>query len=203
MAILEATRIRIGNRKYAEANHSYGLTTLRPQQVVVDGATSASSSEGSRAPATDGAPRPTPGEVVARCRAAPGRELFQYADAEGCGSRSTPRTSTTTFQASPARTSARRPSGPGQRRCSRCVCFARARSPSSRRRGQSSARRSGRRRGAGKYAAGRAGLVYPSGRDRLVSRWRAECWRRPWHAAARSALAVSRRAAPDRAPRAF
>jgi DNA topoisomerase I len=36
VALLEATRIRIGNREYAEANHSYGLTTFLPQQVIVE-----------------------------------------------------------------------------------------------------------------------------------------------------------------------
>jgi DNA topoisomerase-1 len=84
VAVLEATRIRIGNRKYAEANHSYGLTTLRPQQVEVEGGTVRFVFRGKagrrhrialhdRRLAT----------VVARCRAAPGQELFQYVGPDG------------------------------------------------------------------------------------------------------------------------
>lgn len=84
VAILEATRIRIGNRKYAEANHSYGLTTLRPQQVIVEGSTvrfvfRGKSGRRHRLELHDR----RLAAVVARCRAAPGRELFQYATPAG------------------------------------------------------------------------------------------------------------------------
>ncbi len=84
VAILEATRIRIGNRKYAEANHSYGLTTLRPQQVTIDGATlrfvfRGKSGRRHRLEVHDR----RLAQVVRRCRAAPGRELFQYAASDG------------------------------------------------------------------------------------------------------------------------
>jgi DNA topoisomerase-1 len=84
VAILEATRIRIGNRKYAEANHSYGLTTLRPQQVVVEGSTvrfvfRGKSGRRHRLELHDR----RLARVVGRCRAAPGRELFQYETAAG------------------------------------------------------------------------------------------------------------------------
>ena len=84
VAILEATRIRIGNRKYAEANHSYGLTTLRPQQVLVEGSTvrfvfRGKSGRRHRLELHDR----RLARVVGRCRAAPGRELFQYATPSG------------------------------------------------------------------------------------------------------------------------
>jgi DNA topoisomerase-1 len=84
VAILEATRIRIGNRKYAEANHSYGLTTLRPQQVVIEGSTvrfvfRGKSGRRHRLELHDR----RLASVVGRCRAAPGRELFQYATPAG------------------------------------------------------------------------------------------------------------------------
>ncbi|HEY7827391.1 MAG TPA: hypothetical protein VIB99_04100, partial [Candidatus Limnocylindrales bacterium] len=84
VAILEATRIRIGNRKYAEANHSYGLTTLRPQQVVVEGSMvrfvfRGKSGRRHRLELHDR----RLARVVGRCRAAPGRELFQYATPAG------------------------------------------------------------------------------------------------------------------------
>lgn len=84
VAILEATRIRIGNREYAEANHSYGLTTLRPQQVSVDGVTArfvfrGKSGRRHRILLEDA----RLARFVARCRATPGRELFQYAAPDG------------------------------------------------------------------------------------------------------------------------
>ena len=79
VAVLEATRIRIGNREYAEENHSYGLTTLLPQQVSVEGATirfvfRGKSGRRHRISLHD----PRLARVIARCRATPGRELFQY-----------------------------------------------------------------------------------------------------------------------------
>jgi len=84
VAILEATRIRIGNREYAEANHSYGLTTLLPQQVTVDGATARFVFRGKagrrhRILLEDA----RLARFVARCRATPGKELFQYAADDG------------------------------------------------------------------------------------------------------------------------
>jgi len=33
--LLESTLIRVGNEEYARANHSYGLTTLRPRHVTI------------------------------------------------------------------------------------------------------------------------------------------------------------------------
>jgi len=84
VAILEATRIRIGNRKYAEANHSYGLTTLRPQQVVVDGGTVRFAFRGKSGRRHRIALHDRRlAAVVGRCRSGPGRELFQYASADG------------------------------------------------------------------------------------------------------------------------
>jgi DNA topoisomerase-1 len=84
VALLEATRIRIGNREYAEANHSYGLTTLRPQQVFVDGGAvrlvfRGKSGRRHRVVLEDR----RLARLVARCRATPGRELFQYAASDG------------------------------------------------------------------------------------------------------------------------
>lgn len=84
VALLEATRIRIGNEEYAEANHSYGLTTLRPQHVIVEGPTTrlvfrGKSGRRHRIVIED----PRLARLVARCRATPGRELFQYGAADG------------------------------------------------------------------------------------------------------------------------
>jgi DNA topoisomerase-1 len=84
VAILEATRIRIGNREYAEANHSYGLTTLLPQQVMVDGDTArfvfrGKSGRRHRVVLEDA----RLAHFVARCRSTPGYELFQYEAPDG------------------------------------------------------------------------------------------------------------------------
>lgn len=84
VAILEATRIRIGNREYAQANHSYGLTTLRPQQVIVEGGTvrfvfRGKSGQRHRIVLEDH----RLARIVARCRAVPGQDLFQYASTDG------------------------------------------------------------------------------------------------------------------------
>jgi DNA topoisomerase-1 len=84
VALLEATRIRIGNREYAEANHSYGLTTLRPQQVIVEGGTvrfvfRGKSGRRHRIVLEDH----RLARIVARCRAVPGQDLFQYAATDG------------------------------------------------------------------------------------------------------------------------
>jgi DNA topoisomerase-1 len=84
VALLEATRMRIGNREYAAANHSYGLTTLRTQQVIVaDGSVrfvfKGKSGRRHRIVVED---RKLAG-LVARCRATPGQDLFQYAADDG------------------------------------------------------------------------------------------------------------------------
>jgi DNA topoisomerase-1 len=81
VALLEATALRVGNDEYAQANRSFGLTTLRDRHVTV----------------TDGALRfRFPGKggkivvvglqdrrlarIVTRCGALPGQDLFQYLD---------------------------------------------------------------------------------------------------------------------------
>ncbi|HEY7937913.1 MAG TPA: hypothetical protein VID26_12395 [Candidatus Limnocylindrales bacterium] len=84
VALLEATRMRIGNEQYASANHSYGLTTLRSQQVsVADGTVrfvfNGKSGRRHRIVLEDR----KLARLVARCRAAPGQELFQYARDDG------------------------------------------------------------------------------------------------------------------------
>jgi DNA topoisomerase I len=84
VALLEATRIRIGNREYAEANHSYGLTTFLPQQVIVEQGIvrfvfKGKSGRRHRVELDD----PRLVRIVARLRAVPGQELFQYADGTG------------------------------------------------------------------------------------------------------------------------
>ena len=82
--LLETTLMRIGNREYAHANRSFGLTTLRDRHVQIVGETLQLSFRGKsgihhtvrlrdRRLAT----------IVKRCQELPGYELFQYLDTAG------------------------------------------------------------------------------------------------------------------------
>ena len=82
--LLETTLIRVGNRAYARANSSFGLTTLQDRHVKIAGATLQFHFRGKsgqyhtvrlhdRRLAT----------IVKRCQDLPGYELFQYIDAAG------------------------------------------------------------------------------------------------------------------------
>jgi DNA topoisomerase-1 len=82
--LLETTCVRIGNKEYARANHSFGLTTLRDRHVNVSGSTihfhfRGKSGQEQRIALQD---RRLAG-IVKRCRDIPGYELFQYLDEEG------------------------------------------------------------------------------------------------------------------------
>ena len=82
--LLEETLIRIGNQEYARENHSYGLTTLENQHVRIEGATIlfdfiGKSGKQHHISVTDETIAP----IVHRCRAMPGKRLFEYAAADG------------------------------------------------------------------------------------------------------------------------
>jgi DNA topoisomerase-1 len=82
--LLEKTLIRIGNKEYARANKSFGLTTLLDNHVQIKGSTvkfqfRAKSGVMQTIELND-APL---ARIVARCRKLPGRTLFQYLDAAG------------------------------------------------------------------------------------------------------------------------
>jgi DNA topoisomerase-1 len=82
--LLEETSLRVGNEEYARQNHSYGLTTLRDGHVAVARDALVFEFRGKlgrwqRCRVHD----PRVARIVARCRALPGAELFQYVDARG------------------------------------------------------------------------------------------------------------------------
>ena len=82
--LLDTTYIRIGNEEYARGNGSYGLTTLRTRHAGVSDAAvrlSFKGKSGVRHEVTLSDRRVA--TVVRRCKALPGQELFQYADADG------------------------------------------------------------------------------------------------------------------------
>lgn len=82
--LLEKTLIRIGNKEYARANNSFGLTTLLNEHVQINGA-----SVRFRFGAKSGVMQaievrdPALARIVKRCRRIPGEALFQYVDAKG------------------------------------------------------------------------------------------------------------------------
>jgi DNA topoisomerase I len=82
--LLEKTLIRIGNREYARANQSFGLTTLRDHHVQIKGSSvtfdfRAKSGVMQHIELND-APL---ARVLRRCRNLPGRALFQFVDEAG------------------------------------------------------------------------------------------------------------------------
>ena len=84
VTLLEKTLIRIGNKEYARANKSFGLTTLLDEHVQVKG-----SSMKFQFRAKSGVMQTielddaTLAKIVKRCRKLPGRTLFQYLDENG------------------------------------------------------------------------------------------------------------------------
>lgn len=81
VALLECAQLRVGNEEYAQANGSYGATTLRTRHVRVARDHIALHYRGKsgverRVEIVD----ETLAAVIARCRALPGSHLFQYED---------------------------------------------------------------------------------------------------------------------------
>ena len=82
--LLEKTLIRIGNKEYARANKSFGLTTLLDEHVQVKG-----SSVKFQFRAKSGVMQTieledaTLARIVQRCRTLPGKAFFQYLDENG------------------------------------------------------------------------------------------------------------------------
>lgn len=82
--LLDVTHIRIGNEEYAQANKSFGLTTLRNRHVSIEGTViefrfRGKSGIGHRVRITE----PRLARIVRRMRELPGQELFQYVDESG------------------------------------------------------------------------------------------------------------------------
>ena len=81
--LLEKTLIRIGNKEYARANNSFGLTTLLDQHVQIKGASvtfhfRAKSGVMQTIEVNDAALA----RLLTRCRQMPGTALFQFVDAD-------------------------------------------------------------------------------------------------------------------------
>ena len=84
LALLEDTCLRVGNEEYAQANASYGLSTLRDRHVRVRGPRMVFEFRGKlgkrqRCELSDR----RLARLVARCQALPGERLFQYIDGSG------------------------------------------------------------------------------------------------------------------------
>ena len=84
VTLLEKTLIRIGNKEYARANNSFGLTTLLDQHVQIKGNSMTfhfrAKSGVMQTIAVSDAPL---ARIVKQCRDLPGKTLFQYLDSHG------------------------------------------------------------------------------------------------------------------------
>jgi DNA topoisomerase-1 len=79
--LLEHTFIRVGNTKYAEEDHSYGLTTMLEKHVAVHGSCMKFSFEGKSGVYHElEVIDPRVAQTVRECIDLPGFELFQYLD---------------------------------------------------------------------------------------------------------------------------
>jgi DNA topoisomerase-1 len=82
--LLEISLIRIGNDEYAQANGSFGLTTMRNRHVEVQGSTvtfqfRGKSGKKHRIAISDR----RLASIVRKCQDLPGQRLFEYADSDG------------------------------------------------------------------------------------------------------------------------
>ncbi|WP_242919391.1 DNA topoisomerase IB [Pontibacter liquoris] len=84
LTIMDNALIRIGNRQYAEANNSYGLTTLRDKHVKIEGSKIKFAFRGKKGveQEIDLQDRRL-ARLVKACRDIPGYDLFQYYDEAG------------------------------------------------------------------------------------------------------------------------
>ena len=82
--LLETTLIRVGNEQYAKENEHYGLTTMHPEHVEVEGATLHFHFVGKsgKEHSIDVKDRQL-AHIVKRLRDMPGHELFDYIDDDG------------------------------------------------------------------------------------------------------------------------
>ena len=84
ISLMERTYIRIGNDGYEKLYGSYGLTTLKDRHVTVEGDKLKFSFKGKKGIFHDISLRNRRlAKMVKACRDIPGKELFQYFDAEG------------------------------------------------------------------------------------------------------------------------
>jgi DNA topoisomerase-1 len=82
--LLEKTLMRIGNKEYARANKSFGLTTLQDQHVRIKGGSMRFTFRAKSGVMQDIEVNDvTLARIVSKCRGMPGRALFQYIAANG------------------------------------------------------------------------------------------------------------------------
>jgi DNA topoisomerase I len=82
--LLDETLIRVGNDTYAEANESFGLTTLRPDHVEVSSTTIEFDFVGKGGVERQLAVRdPRLARIVRQCHELRGQDLFSYRDEDG------------------------------------------------------------------------------------------------------------------------
>jgi DNA topoisomerase I len=81
---LEISLIRIGNDEYAQANGSFGLTTMRNRHVEVDGSTVTFEFRGKSGKKHKIAVSDRRlAKIVRKCQDLPGQRLFEYREADG------------------------------------------------------------------------------------------------------------------------
>jgi DNA topoisomerase I len=79
--LLDETLIRVGNDAYAEANESFGLTTLRSDHASISGTTLELEFVGKHGREQEVALRdPRLARIAKQCQELPGEDLFQYLD---------------------------------------------------------------------------------------------------------------------------
>lgn len=82
--LLDQSLIRIGNRQYAQANKSYGLTTLRDKHVAIAGDEVKFQFVGKKGVShAIGIKDRRLARLIKKCKDIPGFDLFQYYDADG------------------------------------------------------------------------------------------------------------------------
>jgi DNA topoisomerase-1 len=84
VSLMERTFIRIGSSEYEKNNGSYGLTTLKDRHVAIEGDQVRFAFKGKKGVTHDiSLQHKKLAKLVKQCRDIPGKELFQYYDAEG------------------------------------------------------------------------------------------------------------------------
>jgi DNA topoisomerase-1 len=84
IALMERTYIRVGNEGYEKLYGSYGLTTLKDKHVAIEGSKLDFSFKGKKGIFQQiSIKNKRLANIVKQCREIPGKELFQYYDANG------------------------------------------------------------------------------------------------------------------------
>lgn len=84
VSIMDKTSIRIGNSFYEKLYGSFGLSTMKDKHVKIEGGTIRFSFKGKKGVYHDISLQSRKlANIVKQCRDIPGKELFQYYDAEG------------------------------------------------------------------------------------------------------------------------